>query len=155
GNPPIMEKWVEAPRDVWEFLLAYPWPISWAYWMLALLAIFALVVVLSPPRSIRPPGSRGLRPSPFAPRPSPIVFLPVIWLAWQCLSATHSVDPELSRGTIKHFAGCVACFYLGFFALRREEQFWPLCVGIVAGLGLVLVVGFEQHFGGLAETRRY
>ena len=34
GNPPITEKWVTAPAKFWEFLLGYPWPIAWAYWLL-------------------------------------------------------------------------------------------------------------------------
>ena len=35
GNPPITEKWVNAPASFWDLLLGYPWPIGWAYWLLA------------------------------------------------------------------------------------------------------------------------
>src|ERR1051326_4465267 len=113
GNPPIMEKWVTAPANIWEFLLGYPWPISWAYWMLAVLALFGLAV--------------SVRPSPLALRPSIslplswLVALPLFWLLWQCLSAINSVDADLSKVTLKHFAACVACFYLGFFSLRNAR----------------------------------
>jgi hypothetical protein len=31
GNPPIMEKWVSAPTQFYEFVFGYPWPIAWAY----------------------------------------------------------------------------------------------------------------------------
>jgi O-antigen ligase len=81
--------------------------------------------------------------------------MPLVWLVWQVLAGTHSVDPELTRPTLKHFVGCVLCFYLGYFCLsgvRRVGLFW---VGLVCGLLVVLAVGWEQQFGGLKETRRY
>ena len=31
GNPPVMEKFVTAPANIYEFVLGTPWPISWAY----------------------------------------------------------------------------------------------------------------------------
>src|SRR6266704_1726577 len=34
GNPPIMERFVTAPANVWEFVFNSPWPIAWAYWAL-------------------------------------------------------------------------------------------------------------------------
>src|SRR5207245_8807754 len=42
GNPPIMEKWVTPPADIYEFVLAGPWPIGWAYTFLGFLVIFGL-----------------------------------------------------------------------------------------------------------------
>src|SRR5215831_10452039 len=143
GNPPIMEKWVTAPTNIWEFLLAYPWPISWAYWMLALLTLFGLAVIA--------------RPSPLALRPLPLlwlVVLPLLWLLWQCFSAISSVDMNLTRPVLKHFAACVICFYLGFFSFR-EVKLPLLWGGLLLGLIIVLVAGLQQHFGGLEETRRY
>src|SRR5215471_18594921 len=91
GNPPIMEEWVEAPTDFWEFLLAYPWPISWAYWMLALLAILGVAVILTRRRVAQPSQPSSLVTRHSSP-PLWLVSLPVVWVAWQCLSATHSVD---------------------------------------------------------------
>ncbi len=44
GNPPITEKWVTAPAGFWEFLLGYPWPIAWAYWLLALVGVAGIAV---------------------------------------------------------------------------------------------------------------
>src|SRR5215471_3289483 len=86
GNPPIMEKWVTAPNDIWEFLLAYPWPISWAYWMLAFLTLFGLAIIARHP--------------PLAPR-SWLLLLPLLWLLWQSLSAVSSVEPELTKPVLK------------------------------------------------------
>ena len=45
GNPPITEKWVTAPEGFWEFLLGYPWPIAWAYGLLALVGVVGMAVV--------------------------------------------------------------------------------------------------------------
>src|SRR5207249_4445573 len=135
GNPPIMEKWVTTPDNIWEFLLGYPWPISWAYWMLAFLSLFGLVIALNlpltrTPTSAQPPDTR---PSPLVPRPSPLVWLialPLLWLLWQCFSAMNSVDGELSKATLKHFAACVVCFYLGFFSMRTLKSPWPFWFGL-------------------------
>ena len=97
GNPPITEKWVTAPTNPWEFLLSYPWPIAWAYWLLVPVVVAGLCG--------RRAGSR--------PAPRWLVALPLVWLVWQVIAGTRSVDAELTRLTLKHFAACVLCFYLG------------------------------------------
>ena len=63
--------------------------------------------------------------------------------------------PELTRPTLKHFAACVVCFYLGYFCLSRVRRVGLFWVGLVCGLLVVVAVGWEQQFGGLKETRRY
>src|SRR5205809_7005880 len=83
GNPPSMEKWVTEPHGFWEFLLNYPWPIAWAYWLLALAALLGLMLA---------------RWTPGVPRW--LALLPLIWLAWQFLAAWHTVDPRLSNATV-------------------------------------------------------
>jgi len=137
GNPPIFEKWVTAPADGYELLLGYPWPITWAYGLLALLCLVGL-------------GAARWQ----LPRPRWILVLPAAWLAWQFLAATQSLDPTLSAGTVRHFAACTACFYVGVFVLGHANRnvFW-ICLSVA--LVVVLGLGFEQHFGGLEETRRY
>ena len=138
GNPPITEKWVTAPEGFWEFLLGYPWPIAWAYGLLALVGVVGMAV---------------------AQRKSAaawwLVALPLVWLAWQVLAGTHSVDPGLTKPTLKHFAACVVCFYFGYFCLSRVKRIGLFWVGLVCGLLMVVVAGWEQQFGGLKETRRY
>ena len=44
GNPPITEKWVTAPSNYWEFVLGYPWPIAWAYWLLVPVGVAGITV---------------------------------------------------------------------------------------------------------------
>src|ERR1035441_2705454 len=75
GNPPITEKWVTAPEGLWELLLGYPWPIAWAYGLLGLVAVVGLAAVR--------------RKSPV---PRWLVAMPLVWLVWQVLAGTHSVD---------------------------------------------------------------
>src|SRR5881296_1556837 len=100
GNPPIMEKWVSAPADIYEFLLGYPWPISWAYGLFILVALIGLLIARA--NSGAP---RELRHGPLPPRPpSPIpiqlergvwgeraekwiIWLPLAWFAWQVLAS--------------------------------------------------------------------
>jgi len=139
GNPVIMEKWVTPPTDVYEFLLGYPWPIGWAYGLLILVALAGLFCIRQAPQRL----------------PRWLILLPLAWLVWEFLSGTQSIEPRLSHATLKHFAACVACFYLGFFSLGQTENLLPFWLALFCGFLVVLVVGLEQHFGGLAESRRY
>src|SRR4029077_3647848 len=47
GNPPIMEKYVEPPTNIFEFLAMAPWPLGWAYCMLGFLAILGTFFAIS------------------------------------------------------------------------------------------------------------
>jgi len=138
GNPPIMERWVTAPTNFYEFVFGYPWPIAWAYWMLGLVGVAGVFAA-----------GRG----PAAPRW--LIVLPLLWLLWEILAGTQSVSAELTAHTLKHFGACVLCFYLGLFSLSRLRNPWPFWAGLLGGLALVLISGWEQHFGGLQETRHY
>lgn len=138
GNPPIFEKWVDKPQDFFEIIFKYPWPIAWAYGLLVVVCIAGLVA-----------GNWNARV------PKWLAVLPLVWVIWEFVAGTQSVDWTLTKPTLMHFAACVACFYLGLFALsgvRRTGLFW---CGIIGGFLLVLVSGMEQHFGGLKETREY
>ncbi|HWI58781.1 MAG TPA: hypothetical protein VNZ22_16265, partial [Bacillota bacterium] len=84
GNPPIMEKWVSTPTNIYEFLLGYPWPIAWAY------ALLGLVTIL---------GLRMVRWKIQVPRW--LLILPLVWLGWQFVAATQTLDPNLSWLTLK------------------------------------------------------
>ena len=138
GNPPVTEKWVEPPTDIWQFLVGYPWPIAWAYGLLALIGVVGMAV------------ARRKSAAPWW-----LIALPIVWLVWQFLAGTQSADPALTKLTLKHFAACVLCFYLGYFSLSQVQRVWPFWLGLVCGLMLVLAVGWEQQFGGLKETRDF
>jgi O-antigen ligase len=138
GNPPIMEKWVTAPANIYEFLLGSPWPIAWAY---ALLVLVTVVGVLTAKWEMK--------------APLWLIALPLAWVIWQCLAAVWTVNPVLTKPTLAHFFACVLCFYLGLFALGGVRRILWLWAGLLCGLLIVLVVGWEQRLGGLEQTRRY
>ncbi len=151
-----------APTNAYEFVLGCPWPIGWAYGLLLIVAILGWFAARRPAR--RPAvASVGPRPSGlgnwlaqrqgYAPRW--LLLLPLAWLAWQFIASTQTVQPALSRPTVVHFAGCIVCFYLGFFSLNRGGNLGPFWAGLICALALVAAVGWEQHFGGLEASRRY
>jgi O-antigen ligase len=137
GNPPIMEKFIEPPTNLTEWIIM-SWPVGVGYWLLGVVAVVGLFAGH---------GQTGA--------PKWVLALPLLWLGWQFVSATHSVDPDLTRATLKHFVACVVCFYLGVFGLRRDQSVCALWGVIVFALGIVLAIGLDQHFGGLADTRKY
>lgn len=133
-----MEKWVNPPSNIFEFLVGSPWPLNWAYVLLIGIVLLSL-------------GVCRLKPHP----PVWFTLLPLLWFAWAVLSGTSSVDHQLSHVTLEHFAAGVTCFYLSLFALSRVDDLWPFVVGLFAALVLVFAIGADQHFGGLAESREY
>jgi O-antigen ligase len=138
GNPPIMEKWVTVPTQFLEYVLFTPWPIAWAYPLLGLVTVAGLAVARWDLKKV-----------------DWLLALIPVWLAWQFVSATHTLSSELTEPTVKHFVACAVCFSLGFFSLSRVPRLTFFWAGLVSAFLLVLVVGWEQHFGGLEDTRQY
>lgn len=137
GNPVVMEKFVDAPTNFYEALFN-PWPAFWGYWLLAGVTVLGVIVAnwkVEVPRIL--------------------IVLPLVWLGWQFLAGTQTVDATLTRSTLAHFTTCVVCFFLGLFSLSQVKEWQWVWVGILAGFTLVLIVGLQQHFGGLEETRKY
>ena len=137
GNPAVLEKLVERPANIWEWIFN-GWPAAVGSGLLAgltLMGIFAARWKTSAPRWL--------------------VILPLLWLGWQFVAATHTIDAELTRATLEHFLGCVVCFYLGHFALAPGRRPALFLAGLLAGFVVVIAVGWQQHLGGLEETRRY
>ena len=137
GNVAIMERFIEWPSNGWEWLIN-TWPVAIGLWLLGalgLVGIFAARWDMSAPRWL--------------------VALPLVWLGWQFVSATHTLDAALTQATLRHFCACVVCFYLGMFALGRRGNMSLFLLSLGAGLCVVIAVGLEQHFGGLEESRRY
>ncbi len=140
GNPVIFEKLILVPTDIYEIIFQ-PWPARWGYVLIVLLTLIGLKV-----------GKLNLKVgqvSAFA------LLLPFIWLTWQFISATKTVDANLTQLTLKHFTVCVVCFYLGWFCLSQITNFRPLLIALLVGFGLVILGGWQQHFGGLEETRQF
>lgn len=127
----------QEPKDVYE-LLFQAWPIRWGYWMLA--GLTALCLCATRPR---------------LPKPLWLSILPFAWFVWVAVTALVSIDPALTRITTLYLATVAVCYYLGATALQRAPTpnlFWA---PVLMGFFLMLLVGFEQHFGGLEATRQY
>jgi hypothetical protein len=137
GNPVVLDYLIKKPLTVTEFVYQ-PWPITWGYVFLAAVGVVALKV-----GRLETEGMRWA------------LWLPVVWFAWQLISATQTIDVSLTRTILKHFASCVICFYLGLFVLSRVEELGTFWTGLLIGMLLVLWLGFNQHYGGLDETRRF
>lgn len=136
GNPAILDHLVARPREYLEFVIQ-PWPLAWGYGLLALVAVLGLVA------------ADWRLPHPRWP-----VFLPLAWLAWQFLAAASTTDARLTAVTLPYFTATVAGFYLGLFALApspRLSIFWAALIGCFSA---VLILGFQQQFGGLEEVRK-
>jgi O-antigen ligase len=119
-------------------LLGCPWPIAWGYGLLSVLVIGGLLVARWRLRI-----------------PLGLAILPLVWFGWQVAAGSQSVAPELSRATIIHFGACIACFYMGLLCVGRMLDLTYMLAGLLAGLLVVLATGFEQHFGGLDQTRKF
>ena len=137
GNPAILEKFVEPPANFYEWLLS-AWPIGVGYWLLGGVVLAGL---MTGQWRITAPGW--------------LLVLPLVWLGWQFISATQSINSSLTRQTLKYLVACATCFYLGAGCRHgngRGRSFW---VGMMVAFVVVVAVGLEQHFGGLEDTRRY
>jgi putative inorganic carbon (HCO3(-)) transporter len=138
GNPIILESEIKWPANEWDWLLS-PWPVVIGYWLLGGVVVAGLLAG-------RWKGEL----------PPVLVAMPLVWLTWEIIAATQTNLPRFTPWpTVIHFCSCVICFYLGLFSLKGAQRLWPFWAGILAGLFLVLYSGFQQHFGGLEETRKY
>ncbi len=137
GNAVIMEGFVTWPKDGYEWAIAQ-WPVTVGYVMLTILAVGGVAV-----------GRFRIG------KPRWLVMLPLAWFGWQLLAATTTVDAALTGLTLKHFAACVVCFYVGYFTLGQARSLDYLWGGIVGAMLLVIAVGVDQRFRGLAETRSF
>lgn len=139
GNPVILEAQIPMPRDLAEWL-QQPWPSRLAAPLLLVLTVVGLMAT-RPMEALRGRDrSTGL-----------LLLLPVLWLAWQALSAGRSVDAVLTGWTLPQLTGCVACFGLGFLALGPALRSGWLWVGLIAGFGLCLNKAAQQHLFELRQ----
>jgi hypothetical protein len=139
GNPVILDSQIAAPTS-WGEAIFQSWPVTWGHFLFAAVFLCGCLALKRPVIDSR----RWL-----------LIVLPLGWLAWQGLAASRTVRPDLTQVTISHFIICVASFYLGLFVLassRPLRMFW-LAVG--AGWWAMILIGWRQHFGGLAETREF
>jgi O-Antigen ligase len=133
GNPVILDQKIDPPAslsEAWRFT----WPTHWANWIFFPLAAIGAVLIVPLLGSRQPSHLRWL------------LILPLLWLGWQLLSATQTVDSNLTAITLWQFFGCVASYYIGAFLLRSPRALQLLLVGILAGFTICLVRATDQHF---------
>jgi O-antigen ligase len=149
GNPVILDHKITTPATPTEFLNE-PWPLHWANWILLPLAIIGGLFVLKK----RNPGYSDK--SEIGNRKSEMKWLwllPLAWLGWQFLSATQTVDADLTRATLWQFSGCVACFFLGALVFARDKLWRWLLPGMLAAFAFCLVRGIDQRVFEFSQNR--
>jgi len=137
GNPFILDRLIEKPSNILEFIYQ-PWPVLWGYCLLAMVTLAGLMAI-----RIQRTGPQWL------------TWPLLIWFFWQLIAATQTVDSSLTTAVLKHFSACVICYFLGRFALSPAKNLAPFWVGILAGFIIIIGLGFNQHYGGLDEMRRF
>lgn len=107
GNPVILDQKISAPTSPSEFW-HFAWPPHWANWIFLPLAVVGAGVAFA--KKSRWPGTRWLW------------LLPLLWFGWQLLSATRTVDGELTATSLWQFAGCVAAYFLGALVIGAPDS---------------------------------
>ena len=140
GNPVILETSIDRPsslRELWE----YSWPPVWSFWVLLPLVLVGAWM--------------AWRQKPAWPAARWLWVLPVIWFAWQLVSATRSVDSELTRITLFQFTACTACYFLGVWLLAGRRMMQLLLVGLLAAFALCLVRAANQRLFEFPREREF
>ncbi len=139
GNPVILDHKISAPNSPTEFLNE-PWPLHWANWILLPLAIVGAALVFQKKISWSP--SKWLW------------LLPLAWLGWQFVSATQSVDADLTMATLWQFSGCVACYFLGAQLFQNQAAQRILLAGILAAFTFCLIRAVDQRLFEFPANRQ-
>src|SRR5215469_2767255 len=118
GNPVILDQRIDPPAslsEAWRFA----WPTHWANWIFFPLAAVGAVLIAPTLGARQPPHLRWL------------LVLPLLWLGWQFLSATQTVDDNLTAITLWQFSGCVASYYIGVFLFRNPRARQLFLIGVL------------------------
>jgi O-antigen ligase len=130
GNPVILDPKIIPPKTLAEFW-SEPWPTHWANWILLPLAAIGALLALK--NKLRWPKAKWLW------------LLPLLWFGWQLLSATQTVDGNLTATTLWQFFGCIACYFLGALVLGSDYALRWLLVGVIAAFAFCLVRAIDQR----------
>lgn len=132
GNPVILDHKVEPPRSLGE-ALEVSWPVDWGNWIL-FLAGFAALLKAKPSQVLAS-----------ARIPAWLALAPLVWLAWQMISTTRTVDAALSNRTLPQFLGIVLCFFSGLSLLSQRGWERLVLPGLLVVFAFSLVRGANQH----------
>ncbi len=143
GNPVILDHKISAPATPAEFF-GEPWPLHWANWILPPLGMIGgwLAFKNRKANCADTPATAG---TILQRSSATLYFLPLAWLGWQFIAATHTVDADLTRATLWQFSGCVAGYFLGARVFARDQLWRWLLPGLLAAFAFCLVRGVDQH----------
>jgi hypothetical protein len=136
GNPVVLEKFITPPQNYYDWLFS-AWPVSIGYWPLAAVAVIGLLIA-----------RWEISVSKW------LLVLPLIWLGWQFISATQTVDEQLTQVTLAQFFGCVVCYFLGVFVCGREGVMHWLLIGVLAAFTFCLIRAIDQRFIEFPQSRQ-
>jgi hypothetical protein len=139
GNPVVLEQRITPPATLHEAWV-YAWPARWGEWLLAPLALVGAGLGLAMKARWR--AARWLW------------MLPAIWLGWQFVSGTRSVDDGLTGEVLLHFGGCVACYFLGALVLGDRRSLHWLLIGLLAGFTICLIRATNQRLFEFPQERQ-
>ncbi|MEI8289103.1 MAG: O-antigen ligase family protein [Verrucomicrobiota bacterium] len=153
GNPVILGDKISAPATGSDFL-NNPWPPHWANWVLLPLAIIGGLLVFKNRTSGHSDKSAAAGTPIFHLSSSIYHLLPLAWLGWQFISATRTVDPQLTVVTLWQFFGCVACYFLGMMIFSTENRSRWLLFGVLTAFTFCLVRAVDQRWIEFPQTRQ-
>ncbi|HWD92379.1 MAG TPA: O-antigen ligase family protein [Verrucomicrobiae bacterium] len=140
GNPVILDQIIDTPASTSDFL-HNAWPLHWANWLLAVLAVIGAVLAVA--KKPRWPGSRWLW------------VLPLVWFAWQVLSSAQSPYHKLTSVTLWQFAGCLACYFLGALVMAGGRSSRFLMAGLLAAFAFCLIRAVDQRLFEFPSERQF
>lgn len=139
GNPVILDQKVSAPVSLAEYI-GYSWPPHWVNWLVVPLTVFGAAVVLA--TKARWPAGRWLW------------LLPLLWLVWQFVSASRSVDENLTTSALWQFAGCVGCYFGGAFLIKNDRLMNWLLIGVLSAFVFCLIRAIDQRIVEFPQSRQ-
>jgi len=139
GNPVILDHKIIAPSSPFDFW-ADSWPTHWANWIFLPVALAGALVAFR--NKLRWPARHWLW------------LLPLLWFGWQLISASQTVDADLTATTLWQFFGCVACYFLGAFVLNRETAVRWMLAGVLAAFAFCLVRAVDQRLVEFPQSQQ-
>lgn len=154
GDPVILDQKIDAPSS-WSEYWSDSWPTHWANWIFFfLVAIGVAGFLFTAGRGSGTSRSRqqGGRPSLMGLSKS-LIFLPLLWMGWQFVSATQTVDADLTATTLWQYGGCIAAYFVGALLLDTPKRLQFLIPGILAALAVCLICAVRQRIEFPQDTK--
>ena len=83
-----------------------------------------------------------------------LFVLPLMFLLTQAVTAPTSICRQTTIDTLMLFATCALLFYVGAWYVRDGAATARIFGGLTLATLFVCMMALEQHFGGLAESRK-